>query len=66
MNEIARRDAQPPAENDLERFEDMLLDQLDDAVAVGIGDQLPPRVDIEDPGHRPGFAWRSDSVAWNR
>lgn len=31
MNEIARRGAQPPAENDLERFEEMLLDQLAEA-----------------------------------
>ncbi|MGW3638571.1 hypothetical protein [Streptomyces sp. NPDC005143] len=31
MNEIARRDAQPPAVDDLERFEEMLLEQLADA-----------------------------------
>ncbi|MDD1064109.1 hypothetical protein NMG29_39195 [Streptomyces cocklensis] len=31
MNEIARRDAQTPAVEDLERFEEMLLDQLADA-----------------------------------
>ncbi|MFF7705610.1 hypothetical protein [Streptomyces lydicus] len=31
MNEIARRDVQSPAVDDLERFEGMLLDQLAEA-----------------------------------
>ncbi|MFE6892075.1 hypothetical protein [Streptomyces sp. NPDC057694] len=45
MNEIARRDVQPPASDDLERFEEMLLDQLAEAglPTDGVLVELPER-----------------------